>query len=82
MSNVQVVHLFVGPRKTGDLRVVADSKELKNVYWGNQTPSSSEMERFKYTAAFDLRKGYFYISVLDKETQKLCTINLPYCAKI
>ena len=74
---------FIVPKKTGDVRIVTDFRELNK--WIVRKPYPlpkildilQKMERFKYATAVDLRKGYYHIP-LDEETQKVCTTILPW----
>jgi len=74
---------FIVPKKTGDVRVVTDFRELNK--WIVRKPYPlpkildilQKMEKFKFATAVDLRKGYYHIP-LDKATQKLCTTVLPW----
>ena len=83
LDSVWAAPSFIVPKKTGDVRVVTDFRELNK--WIIRKPYPipkildilQKMERFKYATAVDLRKGYYHIP-LDKATQKLCTTVLPW----
>ena len=83
LNSVWAAPSFIVPKKTGDVRVVTDFRELNK--WIVRKPYPipkildilQKMERFKYATAVDLRKGYYHIP-LDKATQKLCTTILPW----
>ena len=83
LNSVWAAPSFIVPKKTGDVRVVTDFRELNK--WIIRKPYPlpkildilQKMERFKYATAIDLRKGYYHIP-LDKATQKLCTTVLPW----
>ena len=83
INSVWAAPSFIVPKKTGDVRVVTDFRELNK--WIIRKPYPipkildilQKMERFKYATAVDLRKGYYHIP-LDKSTQKLCTTVLPW----
>ena len=83
IDSVWAAPSFIVPKKTGDVRVVTDFRELNK--WIVRKPYPlpkildilQKMERFKYATAVDLRKGYYHIP-LDKATQKLCTTVLPW----
>ena len=83
LDSVWAAPSFIVPKKTGDVRVVTDFRELNK--WIIRKPYPlprildilQKMERFKYATAIDLRKGYYHIP-LDKPTQRLCTTVLPW----
>ena len=83
LDSIWAAPSFIVPKKTGDVRVVTDFRELNK--WIIRKPYPlpkildilQKMERFKYATAIDLRKGYYHIP-LDKQTQKLCTTVLPW----
>ena len=83
INSVWAAPSFIVPKKTGDVRVVTDFRELNK--WIVRKPYPlpkildilQKMERFKYATAVDLRKGYYHIP-LDKATQQLCTTILPW----
>ena len=74
---------FIVPKKTGDVRVVTDFRELNK--WIIRKPYPipkildilQKFEKFKYATAIDLRKGYYHIP-LDEATQRLCTTVFPW----
>jgi len=74
---------FIQPKKTGDVRVLTDFRELNK--WLVRKPYPlpkvadliQKLERFKYATALDLSMGYYHIP-LDEESQKLCTTILPW----
>jgi hypothetical protein len=74
---------FIQPKKTGDVRVLTDFRELNK--WLVRRPYPlpqiqhilQKMERFKYASALDLSMGYYHIP-LDAESQLLCTTILPW----
>ena len=74
---------FIVPKKTGDVWVVMDFRELNKciVRKPYLIPKildilQQKMERFKYATSVDLRKGHYHIP-LNKATQKLCTSVFP-----
>ena len=83
LNSVWAAPSFIVPKKTGNVRVVTDFRELNK--WIVRKPYPlpkildilQKMERFKYATAVDLRKGYYHIP-LDKKTQELCTTILPW----
>ena len=74
---------FIVPKKTGDVRIVTDFRELNK--WIKRKPYPlpriqdllQKMEKFKYATAIDLRKGYYNIH-LDEESANLCTTVFPW----
>ena len=68
--------LFIVPKKTGDVHVVTDFRELNKWIVRKPYPLAKildilqKMERFKYATAVDLRKGYYHIP-LDEKTHFL-----------
>ena len=74
---------FIVPKKTGDVRIVTDLRELNKCVKRTPYPIPKildilqKLERFKYATAVDLRKGYYHIN-LDKQAQAMCTTVLPW----
>ena len=74
---------FVVPKKTGDMRILTDFRELNKVMKQKPylLPKISDLlqklQRFKYVTAIDLSMGYYHVR-LDKESSKLCTTILPW----
>ena len=83
LDSVWAAPSFIVPKKTGDVRVVTDFRELNKSIIRKPYPLPKildilqKLEKFKYATAIDLRKGYYHIP-LDAETQKLCTTVLPW----
>jgi hypothetical protein len=80
--------LFGVPKKTGDIRIVTDFRQLnKWVEWVEIDPfpfprmneSLQKLEKFKSSTALDLSLG-FYTIPLDEESKKFCSTILP-CGK-
>jgi len=65
---------MVIPKKTGDVRVVTDFRQLNKHLIRRPYPLPKiqdmlqQMEQFKYATAFDLSMGYYHIP-LDKHSQ-------------
>jgi Reverse transcriptase (RNA-dependent DNA polymerase) len=74
---------FIQPKKTGDVRILTDLRELNK--WIVRKPYPlpkiqdmlQKLEQFSYATALDLSMGYYHIP-LDKKSQKLCTTILPW----
>jgi RNase H-like domain found in reverse transcriptase/Reverse transcriptase (RNA-dependent DNA polymerase)/Integrase zinc binding domain len=74
---------FIHPKKTGDVRILTDLRELNK--WIVRKPYPlpkiqdmlQKLEQFSYATALDLSMGYYHIP-LDKEAQELCTTILPW----
>lgn len=74
---------FIQPKKTGDVRILTDLRELNK--WIVRKPYPlpkiqdmlQKLEAFSYATALDLSMGYYHIP-LDKASQKLCTTILPW----
>jgi hypothetical protein len=73
---------FIRPKKTGDVRVCTDFREL-NKHIKRKAfpiPKISELLQslagFKTASALDLSMGYYHIP-LDEESQKLCSFVMP-----
>jgi len=74
---------FIVPKKTGDVRIVTDFRELNK--WIIRKPYPlpkisdlmQKMQKFKYATALDLKRGYYHIP-LDEYSQRLCTTILPW----
>ena len=74
---------FIQPKKTGDVRILTDLRELNK--WIVRKPYPlpkiqdmlQKLEQFSYATALDLSMGYYHIP-LDKESQELCTTILPW----
>jgi hypothetical protein len=74
---------FIRPKKTGDVRVCTDFREL-NKHLKRKAfpiPKISELLQslsgFKTATALDLSMGYYHIP-LDEESQKLCPFVMPW----
>jgi hypothetical protein len=74
---------FIRPKKTGDVRVCTDFREL-NKHIKRKAfpiPKISELLQslagFKTATALDLSMGYYHIP-LDEESQKLCSFVMPW----
>mmetsp|Transcript_2824 Transcript_2824/g.7823 ORF Transcript_2824/g.7823 Transcript_2824/m.7823 type:complete len:1452 (-) Transcript_2824:296-4651(-) len=74
---------FIQPKKTGDVRVLTDFRELNKHLKRRPYPLPKiqdmlqKLEQFKYATAFDLSMGYYHIP-LDVPSQNLCTTVLPW----
>ena len=74
---------FIQPKKTGDVRVLTDFRELNKLLIRKPYPLPviqdllQKLERFKYAMALDLSMGYYHIP-LDEYSQMLCTTILPW----
>ena len=74
---------FIQPKKTGDVRILTDLRELNK--WIVRKPYPlpkiqdmlQKLEQFSYATALDLSMGYYHI-LLDKASQELCTTILPW----
>jgi hypothetical protein len=74
---------FGVPKKTGDIRIVTDFRQLNK--WVEIDPfplprineSLQKLEKFKSATALDLSLG-FYTIPLDEESKKLCSTILPW----
>ena len=71
------------PKKTGDVRIITDFRELNK--WVEVDPfplprineTLQKLERFKSATALDLSLGFYSIP-LDEASQKLCSTILPW----
>ncbi len=74
---------FIQPKKTGDVRIPTDLRELNKCIVRKPYPLPKiqdmlqKLESFSYATALDLSMGYYHIP-LDKASQKLCTTILPW----
>ena len=74
---------FFVPKKTGDGRIVMDFHELNKYIVRKLYPLPKiqdllqKLEKFKYTMAIDLRRGYYHIP-LDEISSKLCMTVFPW----
>ena len=74
---------FVQPKKTGDVRVLTDFRELNKVLIRKPYPLPKiqdllqKMEKFKYATALDLSMGYYHIPLYEY-SQNLCITILPW----
>ena len=74
---------FGTPKKTGDVQIITDFRELNKFVEVDPFPlpgineTLQKLERFKSTTALDLSLG-FYLIPLDKEYQKICSTILPW----
>ena len=74
---------FITPKKTGDVRVVTDLRELNKFVKRKPFPLPKikdllqSLANFQYATAVDLSMGYYNIP-LDKFAQELCTFLLPW----
>ena len=74
---------FVVPKKTGDVRILTDFRELNKVMKRKPYPLPKisdllqKLQGFKYATVIDLSMGYYHIR-LDEESSKLCTTILPW----
>ena len=74
---------FITPKKTGDVRVVTDLRELNKFVKRKPFPLPKikdllqSLANFQYATAVDLSMGYYNIP-LDKRAQELCTFLLPW----
>ena len=71
------------PKKTGDVRILTDFRELNKVMKRKPYPLPKisdllqKLQGFKYATAIDLSMGYYHVR-LDEESSKLCTTILPW----
>ena len=78
-----VAGTFIQPKKTGDVRVLTDFRELNKylIRRPHPLPKISDilqkLEGFRYATALDLSMGYYHIP-LDKASQRLCGTVLPW----
>ena len=71
------------PKKTGDIRIITDFRELNK--WVEVDPfplprineTLQKLEKFKSATALDLSLGFYSIS-FDEESQKVCSTILPW----
>ena len=74
---------FVQPKKTGDVRILTDFRELNKYIKRKPFPLPKisdllqKLSGFKYATAIDLSMGYYHIP-LDEESSRLCTTILPW----
>ena len=74
---------FIQPKKTGDVRVLTDFRELNKYIVRKPFPLPKisdilqKLEGFTYATALDLSMGYYHIP-LDEASSKLCTTILPW----
>ena len=74
---------FIQPKKTGDVRVLMDFRQLNKFLKRRPFPLPKnsdllqKLQGFKYATAIDLSMGYYHIP-LDHQSQKLCTMILPW----
>jgi transposase InsO family protein len=74
---------FIQPKKTGDVRVLTDFRQLNLVLKRQPFPMPKisdllqKLKGFRYATALDLSMGYYHIP-LDEMTQRLCTTIFPW----
>lgn len=74
---------FIQPKKTGDVRVLTDFRELNKFIKRKPFPLPKisdllqKLEGFKYATAIDLSMGYYHVQ-LDEESQNLCSFVMPW----
>ena len=74
---------FIIPKKSGQVRFLTDfrevNKRLKRKPWPIPKISTvlQELEGFRWATSLDLNMGYYTIR-LDPDSQKICTIVLPW----
>lgn len=74
---------FCQPKKTGDIRVLTDFREVNKRIRRKPFPlprineSMQKLEKFKCATAIDLSQGYYHIP-LSEESQRICTTVLPW----
>jgi transposase InsO family protein len=74
---------FIQPKKTGDVRVLTDFRQLNKYLKRKPFPLPKisdllqKLQGFTYATAIDLSMGYYHIP-LDEFSQKLCTTILPW----
>jgi transposase InsO family protein len=74
---------FIQPKKTGDIRVLTDFRQLNLVLKRQPFPLPKisdlllKLKGFQYATALDLSMGYYHIP-LDEASQRLCTTVLPW----
>jgi transposase InsO family protein len=74
---------FIQPKKTGDVRVLTDFRQLNKYLKRRPFPLPKisdllqKLQGFTYATAIDLSMGYYHIP-LDRYSQRLCTTILPW----
>lgn len=74
---------FIQPKKTGDVRVLTDFRQLNKVLKRRPFPLPKisdmlqKLQGFRYATAIDLSMGYYHIP-LDEWSQRLCSTILPW----
>ena len=74
---------FIQPKKTGDVRVLTDFRQLNKFISRRPFPLPKiadllqKLEGFRWATAIDLSMGYYHIP-LDRRSQRLCTTILPW----
>jgi len=74
---------FIQPKKTGDVRVLTDLRELNKFVIRKPFPLPKikdllqTLANFQYATAIDLSMGYYNIP-LDKKAQEVCTFLMPW----
>ena len=74
---------FIQPKKTGDVRVLTDFRELNKHIKRNPFPLPKisdllqKLQGFKYATAIDLSMGYYHVQ-LDEASQNLCSFVMPW----
>ena len=74
---------FIQPKKTGDVRVLTDFRQLNKNLKRKPFPLPKiadllqKLQGFQYATAIDLSMGYYHIP-LDSHSQQLCTTILPW----
>ena len=74
---------FIQPKKTGDVRVLTDFRQLNKYLKRTPFPLPKisdllqKLQGFTYATAIDLSMGYYHIP-LDAVSQRLCTMILPW----
>jgi hypothetical protein len=74
---------FIHPKKNGRVRFISDFRELNKRIKRKPYPLPKiqdllqRLEGFTYATSLDLNMGFYHLT-LDPDTQKLCTIVLPW----
>jgi hypothetical protein len=82
-SSVWAAPTFIIPKKNKQVRFISDFREVNKRIVRNPYPLPKissvlqEMEGFTYASQLDLNMGYYTIR-LDGDSQKICTIILPW----
>ena len=75
-------YIYIIPKKNNTVRFISDFREvnkrlIRKPYPIPKISTVQEMEGFTYATALDLNIGYYTLR-LDPNTQRICTIILPW----